>query len=367
MASGLDGVVLRGIGTLTALMAYPEREHGRPVVRFFWRYWFLLTIVPIVLLLVAGHVRIADYGVTTERYLVMLNGLWLSTVFVVYALPNRARDLRHAPIALVSMLLFASLGPWGASGWSVRSQISELQQLLRQVGVIKNAQIVQAEQWRGKIGFLEGARINSILRYLDRHERLDEIRPWFMRLENSPFRDSTTIEHAKPAAGQNVRDRIANFLGISAVPSVAQVNNISFHANLPAKIDLTTNTRLYGPIQLNSSHSDKPVVVDGDTTPMLSIWLKRNALEIEDATGQIASFSLLDMVDALASNKPRRHGTNEKGRSGQPPMAFRPTHGLLDITLVLTQFNGQRTNKHSVDAYALGLWLIKPLITSPIE
>ena len=59
------------VGTLSVLMAYPIRNHGGPLVKALWRHWFWLTLVPVGLLFMAAYQRIAQYGWTEERYLVV--------------------------------------------------------------------------------------------------------------------------------------------------------------------------------------------------------------------------------------------------------------------------------------------------------
>ena len=66
------GYLLVGAGTL--LVGYPSRETGGPLVRLFWRYWVELAALPVVLLFIAVGRRIADYGVTEQRYLMDADG-----------------------------------------------------------------------------------------------------------------------------------------------------------------------------------------------------------------------------------------------------------------------------------------------------
>ncbi len=76
------------VGAATLLVGYPSRETGGPLVRFFWRYWVELAALPVVLLFIAVGRRLADYGVTEQRYLMVLIGIW--------ALDPRCHPRRHA-------------------------------------------------------------------------------------------------------------------------------------------------------------------------------------------------------------------------------------------------------------------------------
>ena len=64
------------VGAATLMVGYPSRETSGPLVRFFWRCWVALTALPVVLLFIAVGRRLADYGVTEQRYLMVLIGVW---------------------------------------------------------------------------------------------------------------------------------------------------------------------------------------------------------------------------------------------------------------------------------------------------
>jgi hypothetical protein len=63
------------VGAATLLLGYPSRDKGGPLLRFFWRHWVLLVALPVMLLFIAVSRRIADYGLTEQRYLIVLIGV----------------------------------------------------------------------------------------------------------------------------------------------------------------------------------------------------------------------------------------------------------------------------------------------------
>ena len=81
-------------GAATLLLGYPSRETGGPLVRLFWRYWVWLAALPVALLFIAVWRRIADYGLTEQRYLMVLIGVW-ALILAAFRLAQGARfDLR---------------------------------------------------------------------------------------------------------------------------------------------------------------------------------------------------------------------------------------------------------------------------------
>lgn len=71
-------VIFGALGTATYMIAYPWRDVGFRPVRWFIRSWFWLMVIPTILLIVAVSQRIAQYGVTPERYFLCLFAIWLA-------------------------------------------------------------------------------------------------------------------------------------------------------------------------------------------------------------------------------------------------------------------------------------------------
>ena len=193
-----------GIGMLTALMSYPDRDTGNGLVRLFWRHWFWLVLGPVALMVYALWFRVDAYGWTLERYLVALAALWLGGTSLLFAFTNWLRDLRLLPASLGVLLILASFGPQGAIGFSLRSQIGELRDILKGEGILQNG-LLEAPGPQEKIK-MESAenlkRIGSIMRYLDRHEALTRIRPWFANWDEDPFADTNRKRYSHTILAQ---------------------------------------------------------------------------------------------------------------------------------------------------------------------
>ena len=131
--------MVTGFGSLGAaarLAVFPMRSTGTKLLQQFYRFFFLILIVPILLLAIGLYTRISQYGVTEQRYAIGVCLTWLTAL----ALWNLARPLKahikHVPMALCTLFLLASVGPWGAVSVSTVSQTARLESLLHQAGVI---------------------------------------------------------------------------------------------------------------------------------------------------------------------------------------------------------------------------------------
>lgn len=128
-------VVSFGLGTLALVIASePFRPLARLPLRFLLRYWPLSLPVPIVLLALAVWWRIAQYGVTPERYLLVALGIVLA-LCALLQLPRRTRgDVRFLALVPALALLISGTGPWGAVNVSVTDQAERFRQLVATPG-----------------------------------------------------------------------------------------------------------------------------------------------------------------------------------------------------------------------------------------
>ena len=77
---GIMVVVFSIGGTAIWMVASPWRNSGSALVRFFERYYFWFLIVPLVLLSIGTWRRISDYGVTPDRYGLVVGRQFILTV-----------------------------------------------------------------------------------------------------------------------------------------------------------------------------------------------------------------------------------------------------------------------------------------------
>ena len=168
------------IGIITRLLAFPIRTSGTRLLILFDKYYFQALIVPILLLAVAIGVRISQYGITEERYAVVLLGIWFSSVVVLTMMKKDDFHIKYIPMILATLALLASIGPWGAVNVSVLSQTSCFESLLEKHGLLMDDQAVKSKI---EIPFAERKRLSSIADYMGESQyRLERIKPWFSSL-----------------------------------------------------------------------------------------------------------------------------------------------------------------------------------------
>jgi hypothetical protein len=131
-------------GILSILLVHPLRDE--PEHRWVGRYarWFYLALLPAVgMLLFAIGKRVGQYGVTEDRYFILVLAVWLAAISVLFLVRHRT-GVRWIPITLCALAFATLAGPLGAYGVSRRSQTARLRVLLERSGLLVRGAIVPA-------------------------------------------------------------------------------------------------------------------------------------------------------------------------------------------------------------------------------
>ena len=326
-----------GLGSLTIFLAYPTRDGGGPLVTLFWRHWFWLTAVPVVLLFLAAFARIGQYGVTDERYLVVLAGIWLASLAVLFTVRRDDRDIRLLPLSLCLLLGLASVGPWGTAATSVRSQTAELAALLEKHGRLKGGRIAEVT-FDDRLPASDAKRVNSIVAYLWRGNRLDAIAPWFSGRSDDPF----AKDMAKPPRPK----RIAELIGVrTAIRSSSRTGSVAYAPDRPAHLDVDGFTSFSGPYQfmLSQKRATREFTVQARPDRRIKLTVSRTAITLEDpVSGASDRLPFTKLVETV--QRPNGLGALADGaqatQPGRPPHLFVHKLGDMRIGLFFQHFTG---------------------------
>ena len=188
------------LGILTFLLIYPFGESDKKhwISRFSKIYYYVLLPLTIVLF-VAISIRIDDYGITVNRYLVVELGVWLAAVSLYFIFGNK--NIKVIPMSLAAIVLFTSFGFWGMFRSSERSQVNRLESILKESSILVENRLINEptlELGKNKMFVLEGRNKNkhllndslqnevySILDYLDDYHGYKEIDDWFQQRPDS--------------------------------------------------------------------------------------------------------------------------------------------------------------------------------------
>lgn len=179
-------------GIFTYLINYLLPDYSDNKIAHAYRKWFWWVLLPMVgLLFVAIGRRIADYGVTPERYVVAHAGVWL-LVMCGYFLWSKTDNIKFIPISLALFALVAVVGPFSAFNVSQRNQTAILRDLLEQNNRFEGGMLKQGGD---AVPSADAFRIHSSLLFLSHQDALSRISPWFPVPIDSIATDTSKYGH----------------------------------------------------------------------------------------------------------------------------------------------------------------------------
>ena len=126
----------------------------------FYKKFFPMISVPLILLaLFSINERIFQYGITENRYLVVILVIWLLFNMILYIVKN---DVKWVLISYIFAILIAVFSPFNLVTVSINSQNKRLERLLIKNGIIQNGKITNKND---KVSIKSKNEIMSIIDY----------------------------------------------------------------------------------------------------------------------------------------------------------------------------------------------------------
>lgn len=158
-------------GIWTYIMVLEEARIGGGIAPRFAK-WLWRALLPLLFLLwYAIAQRTEAYGITERRYILIIMAVLLS-VWVIYFIISKGKNILIIPTTLAVAAVVISFGPWGAFEVSFRSQRGELVDLLTQYNLLADGKITAL---KGEMSFADRKKLSSVLMYLEEHWGLERI------------------------------------------------------------------------------------------------------------------------------------------------------------------------------------------------
>lgn len=118
----------------------------------------------------ALFIRINEYGLTENRYLVMAAGIWIFLSMIYYLLYKDNSNIT-IPILLSIILLLTSIGPISATRLTIKSQRARFISVLKRNDMISDNRIIPNPD----VNSVDKKRIMGILNFMSNGNRLDKL------------------------------------------------------------------------------------------------------------------------------------------------------------------------------------------------
>lgn len=307
------------LGIFTFLLIYPyAKKKGNAWIKTANLGYYYLLLPLMTLLFIAIYLRITDYGVTINRYLICLFGFWVLILAIYFCL--KKTNIKFIPTSLAILLFFTSFGPWGMFSTGERSQSNRLIKILEEHQFIRDGKIINEVIWEqdsipifySKNKNIEVPVINdsihneikSILDYLDDHHGMNTLEPLFKQDLKSYLKVAAdSIKHTNEA-------RIfMKTLGLDYKHKYNFKTAIEVNNNIKYKIKNTSVTQVSGYDYIfhfyQYSHNSKPLtfkIIEQEYT--LDFLLHPSGISVMSKKDTLI-LPLEDMIQNLYKNHPK--------------------------------------------------------------
>lgn len=245
-------------GIFALLLVHPIRERAENIWLAKFSRWYFVALIPLVPLLVLSiWQRIMQYGITENRYFVLVLGFWLAGI-VGYFLLRRDGSIKVIPVSLCLISLLASFGPWGAFSVSENNQVSRLSELLGRNGILSGGTVRRAT---GAVPFEDQREVSSIVRYLHQVHTLRGIQPWF----KEDLSSLGGTGEALPRAGDATPRAVVALMGVGYVGEwqTQKPSFYHFSAKKPDPVDIRGYELMVRSVSAGKAAPAKTIPVDG--------------------------------------------------------------------------------------------------------
>jgi hypothetical protein len=315
-------------GILSLLLVWPLRNNDTMRwIRSFNRTFYIALLPLSLLLLLAIWRRISEYGMTENRYYVVVLGVWLLAASLYFTF-SAAKNIKLIPISLSLIALISVYGPWSSFSVSENIQIGRLEKILLRNDILNNT---GASGELENIPFKDNKEICEIIRYVTEHfgtERLSQVIP---------------IPSEKPAGyGRDAEvKRIVAGLNIPYIPTWQNdfpIQTRHFIRIESPFLNIAPYDELYDDISLSRSDSVAVIPVANGT---LQCTLSETSIQIVRDAGSQQQFSLLiDLKELLARlEKHRSNDGTDAARIDQTEMTITTSVSGTNVMIIIDTIN----------------------------
>lgn len=161
-------------GILALLLVWPLQSNDRfKWIKVYVKYFFMALFPLIIMLGFAIYIRVKDYGITENRYFIIVLALWLFAN-ALYFLFSSVKNIKVIPMSLFFVAILSGFGSWNAFTVSKNSQSKRLLSFADQYGMLKSGKVVPLEK---EVVIPDSALVemSSITDYLIRSHGLEAV------------------------------------------------------------------------------------------------------------------------------------------------------------------------------------------------
>lgn len=182
---------------------------------------FPISLFPLLgMMFFAIYLRISEYGLTENRYIVIAGGLWVFLSLIYYIFYRENSNIT-VPIFLAAIILITGIGPASATSLSLRSQNARFEKLL------KENNMIAGEGIRSDVNIDSSAKnqIIDIVSYMDKRDRIED-------LNYLPKDFKLNEENFTKVFGFSNKVENQSYLGYSYTDNIVEKGDLGFNIDI---------------------------------------------------------------------------------------------------------------------------------------
>lgn len=137
-----------------------------------FRKIFPIAMIPIIILMFYSiGIRVKEYGITENRYLIIASGIW-GLIIMLYYIFYESKSNIAVPMILSLVVIIVSIGPLSAYNFTIRSQNNRFEKILVKNNMLSGKKIIP----NGDIPKEDKIKIADIISYMNSSHRRYEMK-----------------------------------------------------------------------------------------------------------------------------------------------------------------------------------------------
>lgn len=267
------------ISILILIYINPINKESK-ILDYFYRF-FPIAVLPVyIMMFISINIRINQYGLTENRYLVILLAIWslLSMIFLILKRKTKLSN-QFITIGLIVFTLISAVGPLSALSLSAKSQNKRLHNILAENNMIQGETIISNQN----VNEETEKEINSVISYFEERDFK------YMDYVSEDFK----VEDTKKVFGFNYKN-IYNYPS----PDSNESEYFSLNTNLNEFIDISPYS--YATTLYINEYEENTVQTEGDIriniqSQIVDIYFKDEKIITVDIGNEVKK--LIDTFD----------------------------------------------------------------------
>lgn len=159
------------ISTIVIFFIYPLRKTNHWIHKFISLFpKFILPLLAMMFISIAKRIEI--YGITENRYFVLVTGLWVTGCMIYFIFSKSPRNV-NLPVSLAIIAILSVVGPWSCYSVSKFSQNVRFEKILRNYKMIHHGSITKSDR---PLTIAAKREISSVILYFEKNHRLCDLK-----------------------------------------------------------------------------------------------------------------------------------------------------------------------------------------------